>query len=78
MDSSAVSHKGWLMPKVLCLIGLVFSILVALIFLADVVLGMSGSASAPLRMTSMVMDILFIVASLGLAYAAWSTYREQK
>ncbi|MFO0941863.1 MAG: hypothetical protein U0930_14010 [Pirellulales bacterium] len=78
MDSSAVSHKGWLMPKALCLIGLVFSVLVALIFLADIALGMSGSESAPLRMTSLVMDILFIVASLGLAYAAWTTYREQK
>jgi hypothetical protein len=78
MDSSAVSHKGWLMPKALCLIGLVFSILVALIFLADIVLGSMNSESAPLRMTSMVMDILFILAAAGIAYASWTTYREQK
>ena len=78
MDSSAVSHKGWLMPKALCLIGLVFSALVALIFLVDIVLGLMGSASAPLRMNSLMMDILFILAASGLAYASWTTYREQR
>lgn len=78
MDSSAISHKGWLMPKVLCLIGLVFSALVALIFLVDIVLGLMGSASAPLRMVSLLMDILFILAASGLAYVSWTTYREQR
>lgn len=78
MDLSAVSHKGWLMPKALCLIGLVFSILVALFFLLDLVLGMLGSESAPLRAASVVMDVIFIVAGGGLAYASWITYREQK
>lgn len=78
MDSSAISHKGWLMPKALCLIGLVFSALVVLIFLVDIVLGMIGSASAPLRMVSLLWDILFILSASGLAYVSWTTYREQR
>lgn len=78
MDSSAISHKGWLMPKVLCLIGVVFSALVALIFLLDIVLGMMNSASAPLRMVSLTMDILFILAACGLAYVSWTAFREQR
>jgi hypothetical protein len=78
MDSSAVSPKGWLMPKALCLIGLVFSVLVALIFLIDVLLGFMGSEYAPLRMASMVMEIIFLLAALALAYVSWTTYREQK
>lgn len=78
MDSSAISHKGWLMPKALCLIGLVFSALVALIFLTDIILGVMGSASAPLRMVSLLMDILFILAASGLAYVSWKTFREQR
>lgn len=78
MDLSATSQKGWRMPKALCLIGLVFSILVALIFLADIVLGLAGSDSAPLRLTSLVMDILFVLAACGVAYVSWTTYREQK
>jgi hypothetical protein len=78
MDSSAVSHKGWLMPKILCLIGVVFSALVALIFIADIALGIAGSDLAPLRLVSLTWDIFFVLAAIGLAYASWVTYREQK
>ena len=67
------------MPKALCLIGLVLAILVLLIFLLDLVLGMAGMAStAPLKYVSMSMDIVFVLASGALAYAAWTTFREQK
>ena len=67
------------MPKALCLIGLVLAILVLLIFLLDLVLGLAGMAStAPLKYVSMTMDIVFVLASAALAYAAWTTFREQK
>lgn len=66
------------MPKALCLIGLVFSALVFLIFLLDLVLGMMGSTLAPLMLSSWLMDILFLIASSALAYASWSAYREQR
>jgi hypothetical protein len=79
VNLSATSQKGWLMPKALCLIGLVLAILVLLIFLLDLVLGMAGMAStAPLKYVSMSMDIVFVLASGALAYAAWTTFREQK
>lgn len=66
------------MPKALCLIGLVFSTLVFLIFLLDLVLGMLGSSLAPLMMANWVMDILFMLASAALGYAAWTAFREQR
>lgn len=66
------------MPKALCLIGLVFSGLVFLIFLLDLALGMAGSSLAPLMMANWLMDVLFLLASAALAYASWMAYREQR
>lgn len=68
------------MPKALCLIGLVISILVFLLFTLDLVLGFSPSmaASAPFRAASSVMDVVFMLASGGLIYLSWSTFREQR
>ena len=67
------------MPKVLCLAGMAMSVLVFLLFLIDLIFGMSGMLDmAPFRMASLVMDIIFMLASAGLAYAAWSAFREQK
>ncbi len=67
------------MPKVLCLIGLVISILVFLLFTLDLVFGFSGlSAMAPFQSVSAVTDILAILAAAGLIYVSWTTYREQK
>ncbi len=79
MNSSATSPKGWLMPKALCLIGLVLSILVCLIFLLDLVLGLAGMANlAPLQSASSLIDALFVVSAGGLAWVSWTTFREQK
>lgn len=79
MSFTAKTPKGWLMPKVLCLIGMAVSILVFLIFLLDLIFGMSGMMDwAPFRLTSPVMDILFLISSLGLAIMGWLTFREQK
>ena len=67
------------MPKALCMIGLVISILVFLLFTLDLVLGLSGmAASAPFRAASSLMDVVFILSSGGLIYLSWSTFREQR
>lgn len=67
------------MPKALCLIGLVLASLVFLIFLLDLVLGLSGLLTmAPLRAASPLMDVIFMIAAGGLAYVSWTTYREQR
>jgi hypothetical protein len=67
------------MPKVLCLIGLVVSILVLLLFILDLVLGLAGRAAlAPFQSAAPIMDILFIISTSGVAYLAWKTYREQR
>ena len=79
VNSSAASQKGWLMPKALCLIGLVLAILVFLIFFLDLVLGMSGAVRmAPLKYASVMNDIIFMIAAGGLAWISWATFREQK
>ena len=67
------------MPKALCLIGLVISSLVFLIFLLDLVLGLSGLMNmAPFQSASLLMDFIFMLAAGGLAYASWLTFREQR
>jgi hypothetical protein len=33
---------------------------------------------APFYMASMVMDIMFILSAIGLAFVSWATYKEQK
>ncbi|MCR9295347.1 MAG: hypothetical protein NXI32_21735 [bacterium] len=77
--STATTPKGWLMPKVLCLIGMVLAILVFLIFLADLVFGLSGMLDyAPLRGANYIMDIVFMLSSGALIYLAYATFREQK
>jgi hypothetical protein len=79
VSSTVSSQKGWLMPKALCLIGLVIASLVFLIFLLDLVLGLAGLVNmAPFRYASVLTDIIFMMASGGLAYVAWTTYREQR
>jgi hypothetical protein len=76
---SATSQKGWLMPKALCLIGMVMAILVLIIFLADLGLGLGGLIDlAPFRYASLTMDIIFVISAAALAYVAWATFREQK
>lgn len=67
------------MPKALCLISLVASILVVVLFLADAVLGMAGmSEIAPLGSASLLMDISFVIFGSAMIYLSYSTYREQR
>ncbi|MAI32457.1 MAG: hypothetical protein L7W43_11985 [Rubripirellula sp.] len=67
------------MPKALCLISLVASILVVVLFLADLALGLLGMQDlAPLRSANTLMDFVFIVAGAALIFMSWTTYREQR
>ena len=67
------------MPKALCLISLVASILIVVLFLADAAMGMFGMGDiAPLRYANGMMDIAFIILGSIMIYMSWSTYREQR
>lgn len=67
------------MPKALCLISLVASILVVVLFLADMALGLLGMQDlAPLRSAKTLMDVVFIIAGSALIFMSWTTYREQR
>jgi len=67
------------MPKALCLISLVASILIVVLFLADAAMGMAGMIEiAPMRAANMTMDIAFIIFGSAMIYLSWSTYREQR
>lgn len=67
------------MPKALCLTGLVVAGLVFLLFFIDLVFGLIGFQGIALfKLVSLTMDITFILAAGGLAFLAWSAYRELK
>ncbi|MGC6441932.1 MAG: hypothetical protein ACON4H_04655 [Rubripirellula sp.] len=67
------------MPKALCLISLVASILIVVLFLLDAVAGMLGMTDfAPMLSANMTMDIVFIIMAGAMSYLSWSTYREQR
>jgi len=67
------------MPKALCLLSLVASILLLVLFGADLMMGFAGLAdAAPMQATSMLMDVAFLVFAGGLAYLSYATYREQR
>jgi len=59
------------MAKILSLIGLILSCLIVLLFGIDLV------ARFPFRGASIMMDIVFVVSGLMLAYMSWATMREQ-
>lgn len=67
------------MPKALCLLSLVASILLLVLFGSEMVLGFAGmSDTAILGATSMLMNIAFVVFACILAYLSYTTYREQR
>ena len=65
------------MPKALCWVGIVVSILVFALFFLDLVLGFVSLSLAPFQGRSMMMDIVFVICAGGLAYCSWSTLRAQ-
>lgn len=67
------------MPKALCLISLVASILLLVLFGADLLMGFAGmSEIAPLGAASMLMDGAFVVFAGLLTFLSFTTYREQR
>ena len=66
------------MPKALCIASMVFSLLVLVLFLSDLILGLVGMSSlAPFKSFFLFMDLIFVVAAGGWAFLSWKTYREQ-
>ncbi len=63
------------MPRVLCIIGLILSGLVALLFLLDLILSMAGM-SAPFGGHSLLMDVVFLISALTVAVLTFFTLRE--
>ncbi len=67
------------MPKALCLLSLVASILLLVLFGADLIMGVAGMQdAAPMQGTSILMDLTFLIFAGGLGYMSYSTYREQR
>ncbi|MFG0288654.1 MULTISPECIES: hypothetical protein [Rhodopirellula] len=67
------------MPKALCLLSLVASILLLVLFGADLIMGFAGMQdAAPMQSTSMLMDLAFLIFAGALAYLSFTTYREQR
>ncbi len=67
------------MPKYLCLTGLVVSGLIALIFLMDLLFGLTGMMSlAPFKLISPMLDIVLLVSSVVLGLLSWTSFRELK
>ena len=59
------------MPKAMCIIGSIVALLLVLLFGLDVFAGI------PFKTHSTLMDVLMIISGIVLAYASWSTLREQ-
>lgn len=62
------------MPKILCISGIVVSLLVFVIFLADLV---APQGIAPFKNADWVMDLVFVICSAILAFLSFMTLREQ-
>lgn len=61
-----------LMPKVLCIFGMVVAALMLLIF------GLDLAVQFPFRGAHrMMMDLPLVFCALGLGYLSWVTFREQ-
>ena len=65
------------MPKALCLSGMVVSILIALLFLTDLVASLVAPSLAPFRGVSWLMDIMMILCAATLGAMSWLTFRQQ-
>jgi len=61
------------MPKALCYMGMVISVLMVLLFTLDLV----GGPVAPFQGASPMMDIVFMVSGAILGYLSWATLQEQ-
>ena len=66
------------MQKGLCIAALTISVIVFVLFLADLVFLLLGNLDlAPFKGANLPVDVVFVVCSLALALLSWFTYREQ-
>ena len=66
------------MQKGLCIAALTISVIVFVLFLADLILGLAGMNDiAPFKYADLTIDIVFSVCSLALALMSWFTFKEQ-
>ena len=59
------------MPKVLCIAGMVISVLLLVLFGMDLAMGV------PFQGRSTMMDVVFIICAAILGFLGWMTFREQ-
>jgi hypothetical protein len=59
------------MPKALCLTGMVIAIVVALLFLLDLII------KIPFQRANVLMDVVFVLCAGTLGFISWTTFREQ-
>jgi hypothetical protein len=62
------------MPKILCISGIVVSLLVFVIFLMDLV---APPSIAPFKNAVWTMDLIFVICSAILGFLSYMTLREQ-
>lgn len=66
------------MQKALCIAALAISVIVFVLFFADLLLGLLGQDMiAPFKYASLLIDIVFAVCSAILGVLSWLTYRQQ-
>jgi hypothetical protein len=67
------------MAKALCITGMVISVLLMILFLADLVGGKMFPALAPFGGASYksLMGVWFLLCAAALGYLSWATLREQ-
>lgn len=67
------------MQKGLCIIALSIAVVIFILFLADLILGLSGQVGlAPFKYApGMIVDIVFVVVSGILAAMSWVTFQKQ-
>ena len=58
------------MVKGLTIAAMAVAVLMLLLFLMDLALGI------PFRRAAPIMDIVFVLSSIGLGYASWNAYRD--
>jgi len=71
MIPPAALNKTHTMPKILTYIGLGSAALIALVFLLDLAIGV------PFKRASVLMDVVFIICAVALAFMSWTTMKEQ-
>jgi hypothetical protein len=59
------------MPKALCILGMVVSALLIVLF------GMDMATGFPFRSIGMAWSVVFMVGAAILAYLSWATFRQQ-